>query len=181
MKDELLAHLHELRVDNVGTGELLHALQARDEKEKADIAATIRVFTSWWEKHHAGEQLPAEVVGALPQSNPVPATTNGADLAERVKQSLATAYEQLPPRFTTKDFFPLVPEIQSQEVPDSQGYDFLRRKIDEGTLWTFQQGAGRRPTIFSKQFVGHLMRSINTAAAKVGDEIAAQMAEGGPS
>ena len=124
----------------------------RDEKEKADIAATVRVFVSYWEKHHPGEMLPPEVSGAQPSASPLANLhTSTINLGELLRKSMAAALDQVPVRFTTKEFFPLVPEIQAEEVPESQGYDFLRRLVDEGKLWISQQAAGRRPTTYSKE------------------------------
>jgi len=164
--EALIAFYLEQVAENSATVVRRRAEEARDEKEKSDIAATKQTIVSWWEKHRPGEALPPEIADSqIPV--PISATSQSpcVDPSDRAKQSLAVAFEQMPVRFTTKDFFPLVPEIQSEEVPDSQGYDFLRRQVDEGKLWVFQQGAGRRPTTYSKEPVDIVTRLVNTALA----------------
>ena len=146
--EDLIAYLRELRADNAGTAERLRAEQQRDEKEKADIAAAERTLTSWWEKHRPGEPLPEDVTGE--KAKPIHVHLINPDPVEGLKQAMLVAFDLQPTRFTTKEFFPMIGAIQSGEVPESQGYDFLRKQVEDGKLWIGLPGAGRRATTYTK-------------------------------
>ena len=157
--DALISYLAELRAENSATEERRRIEETRDVKEKADIAATERTLVSWWERHKPGEPLPVAIIGIrLPPTKIELPGPVGSDPTENARRSMIEAFDSLPMRFTTKEFFPLVPEIVAEDVPESQGYDFLRRLVDEKNLWVYQPGAGRRATTYSKEPISVLNR-----------------------